>query len=101
MPSLSQPRIWKKFLFKQPPAASRSNYVSETNVVAKVTDSTINQTPCIAQAKQSVCFPPVPGDGPLSNGQLGLFKTQLIVSVRSEVTPLAVKLKVAVLSIHS
>jgi hypothetical protein len=31
--------------------ASRSSYVSETNVVAKVTDSTINRTPCIAQAK--------------------------------------------------
>jgi hypothetical protein len=29
--------------------ASRSSYVSETNVVAKVTDSTINPTPCIAQ----------------------------------------------------
>jgi hypothetical protein len=27
-----------------------SSYVSETNVVAKVTDSTINRTPCIAQA---------------------------------------------------
>jgi hypothetical protein len=39
------------FLFKWPPAASRSSYVSETNVVAKVTDSTINWTPCIAQAK--------------------------------------------------
>jgi hypothetical protein len=38
-------------LFKQPPAASQSSYVSETKVVAKVTDSTINRTPCIAQAK--------------------------------------------------
>jgi hypothetical protein len=40
---------------------------------------------------------------PLSNGQLGLFKTQLTVSVRSEVTgtPHGVKLKVAVLSIQS
>jgi hypothetical protein len=38
-------------MFKQPPAASRSSYVSETNMVAKVTDSTINRTPCIAQAK--------------------------------------------------
>jgi hypothetical protein len=39
------------FFFKRLPAASRSSYVSETNVVAKVTDSTINRTPCIAQAK--------------------------------------------------
>jgi hypothetical protein len=39
-------------LFKQPPAASRSSYVSEkTNVVANVTESTINRTPCIAQSK--------------------------------------------------
>jgi hypothetical protein len=48
---LSQLRIWQLFLFKQPPAASLSSYVSETNMVAKVTDSTINRTPCIAQAK--------------------------------------------------
>jgi hypothetical protein len=39
------------FLFKQLPAAFRSSYVSETNVVAKVTDSTVNRTPCIALAK--------------------------------------------------
>jgi hypothetical protein len=38
---------------------------------------------------------------PLSNGHLGLFKTQLTVSVRSEVISLGVKLKVAILSIHS
>jgi hypothetical protein len=37
---------------------------------------------------------------PLSNGQLGLFNTQLTVNVRSEVTALGDKLKVAVLSIH-
>jgi hypothetical protein len=46
-------------------------------------------------------FPPIPGDDPLSNGQLGLFKMQLTVSVRSDVTLLGVKLKVAVLSINS
>jgi hypothetical protein len=39
------------FFVQQPPAASRRSYVSETNVVAKVTDSTINRTPCIALAK--------------------------------------------------
>jgi hypothetical protein len=37
----------------------------------------------------------------ISNGQLGLPKTQLTVSAISEVIPLGVKLKVAVLSIHS
>jgi hypothetical protein len=37
--------------FKMPPAACLSSYVSESNVVAKVIDSTINLTPCIAQAK--------------------------------------------------
>jgi hypothetical protein len=50
---------------------------------------------------QNFCFPPIPGDYPLSNGQLGLFKTQLTVNVRSEVIPLGVILKVVVLSIHS
>jgi hypothetical protein len=39
---------------------------------------------------------------PLSNGQFGLFKMQLTVSVRTEVIPLGVKLKVACISsIHS
>jgi hypothetical protein len=40
------------FFFKMPPAVCMSSYVSETNVVAKVIDSTINWTPCIALAKQ-------------------------------------------------
>jgi hypothetical protein len=39
------------FFFKMPPAASRSSYVSETNVVAKVIESTFNWNPCIALAK--------------------------------------------------
>jgi hypothetical protein len=34
-----------------PPAAYLSSYVSENNVVAKVIDSTINRTPCIALAR--------------------------------------------------
>jgi hypothetical protein len=34
-----------------PPAACLSSYVRETNVVAKVIDSTINRNPCIALAK--------------------------------------------------
>jgi hypothetical protein len=38
-------------VFVQTAASSLSVYVSETNMVAKVTDSTINRTPCIAQAK--------------------------------------------------
>jgi hypothetical protein len=80
-----------------------SSYVSETNVVAKVIDSTINRSPCIAQAKpvemnsssiHSWRLPP-------KQCHLGLFKTQLTVSVRSEVIQLRVKLKVAILSIHS
>jgi hypothetical protein len=33
--------------------------------------------------------------------KIGLLKTQLTVSVRSEVIPLGVKLKVTILSIHS
>jgi hypothetical protein len=40
------------FVFsKQPPAAARSIYVGETNVVAKAIDSSISRTPCIALAK--------------------------------------------------
>jgi hypothetical protein len=89
-------------LFKKPPAASRSSYVSETNVVAKVTGSTINQTACIAQAKpveinRTFVFHPFLETTPKAIAN----KTKLIVSLRSEVTPLGVKLKVAVLSIHS
>jgi hypothetical protein len=34
-----------------PPAAYLSSYVGETNVFAKVIDTTINRTPCIALAK--------------------------------------------------
>jgi hypothetical protein len=54
-------------------------------VVAKVTDSAINRTTCIAQAKpveinRTFVFRPFL-EMTLSNGQLGLFKTQLIVSV--------------------
>jgi hypothetical protein len=37
----------------------------------------------------------------IEGGHLGLFKTQLTVRVRYDVTPLGLKLKVAVLSIHS
>jgi hypothetical protein len=68
------------------PAAFPSSYVGETNVVAKVIDSTINRTPCITLAKHveinSLCFPSIPGDYPLSNGHLGLFKMQLSVNVK-------------------
>jgi hypothetical protein len=39
------------FFFKQLPAAARSSYVGETNVVAKAIDSPINRSPCIALAK--------------------------------------------------
>jgi hypothetical protein len=52
-----------------PPAASLNSYIGDTNVVAKVIDS-INQNPCIAQAKPEeinrtyICFPSVPGDNP-------------------------------------
>jgi hypothetical protein len=76
-------------------------------MVAKAIDnSSINQTPCIALAKpveinRTVVFDPFLEAIPLSNGQFGLFKTQLTVSVRTEVIPLVVKLKVAILLIHS
>jgi hypothetical protein len=65
-----------------------ASYSGETNVVAKVIDR-------LALAKPKLRFPSIPGDY-----SLGLFKTQLTMSVRSEVIPLGVKLKVAVLSIH-
>jgi hypothetical protein len=73
-----------------PPAACLSSYVIETNVVAKVIDSTINRIPCITLAKpveinRTLRFPSIPGDYPLSNGHLGLFKMQLTMSLRSEV----------------
>jgi hypothetical protein len=85
---------------------ARSSYVGETNVVAKAIDSPINRTPCIALAKpmeinRTFVFHPFL-DYPLSNGQFDLFKTKLTVSLRTEVIPLGVKLKVAIkLSIHS
>jgi hypothetical protein len=71
--------------FIQTAASSLSDYVSETNVVAKVTDSTINRTPCIALAKpleinRTFVFHPFLDTTPKSNGQLGLFKTQLTAS---------------------
>jgi hypothetical protein len=48
-PSLN--RESSKYFSKMPPADSRSSYVSETNVVEKVLDSTINPIPFIALAK--------------------------------------------------
>jgi hypothetical protein len=78
------------FFFKQPPAASRNSYVSETNVVAKGHRLyTINRIPSIAQAKPveiniTICFPPIPGDYPLSNGQLGLIQAYLGYYVASK-----------------
>jgi hypothetical protein len=73
----------KFFFFKMPPAACLSSYVSETNMVAKVIDSTINRNPCQTRGnQQNSCFPSIPGDYPLSNGHPGLFKTQLTVSLR-------------------
>jgi hypothetical protein len=39
------------FFFKMPPAASRSSYISETNVIAKVIDYIINWNPCIVLDK--------------------------------------------------
>jgi hypothetical protein len=71
------------FFFKMQPAATWSSYVSETNLVAKVIESAINRNPCIALALPVVInrtfplIPSIPGDDPLSNGQIGLFKTQL------------------------
>jgi hypothetical protein len=55
----------KNVLFKILPAACLSSYVSETNVVAKGIDSTINQTHCIALAKpmeinRTLVFHPFP-----------------------------------------
>jgi hypothetical protein len=85
---------------------SNSSYLSETNVVAKAINSTINQIPCIALAKpveinRTLVFHPFQETNPPSNGQLGLFKMQLTMSVRAEVNPLGLKLKAAILSIHS
>jgi hypothetical protein len=75
---------------------------SRQQVVAKVTDSTINRTPKPNLWKLTEnLFSTHSWRRTLSNGQLGLFKTPLTVSVRSEVTLLGLKLKVAVLSIHS
>jgi hypothetical protein len=56
------------FLQNAASSLSMSSYVSETNVVAKVIDSTINRTPCIAQAKPveiNRTLPSMPGDYPL------------------------------------
>jgi hypothetical protein len=87
------------------PAACLSSYVSETNVVANVIDSTINRTPCIARAKtveinRTLVFHPFLETTPY-NAHLGLFKTQLTVSLRSDVIPLVLKLKVTILWIDS
>jgi hypothetical protein len=62
-------------------------------------------TPCIVLAKpvkmnRTFVFHPFL-ETTLSNGQFGLFKSQLTVSeCKSGVIPLGVKLKVAILSIH-
>jgi hypothetical protein len=84
------------FFFKQPPAAARSSYVGETNVVAKAIDSSINLTPASPEPNPLIERLISIHSWRLPPKQFGLFKTQLTVNVKTEVIPLGVKL-----SIHS
>jgi hypothetical protein len=76
------------------------------HVLGKAIDPTINQNLWIALATPveitRFSFPSIPWDYHPCDGHLGLFKTQLAVSVRirSEVILLGVKLKLATLSVH-
>jgi hypothetical protein len=82
------------------------SYCNETNKVGKVVESTYSQNPWITLAtrgnsKRTFVFYPFLETIQPSTGHLGLFKTQLTLSVSPEVILLGVKLKGAILSIHN
>jgi hypothetical protein len=84
------------------PAGTWSSYFNETNVI----EYTINQNPSIALATpveitRDLVFHSFLETIPPCDSHLSLFKSQLAVSVRSEVILLGAKLKLAILSVHS